>query len=403
MKFRSTYRSLALIFVLITTFSLTAYAFKWPWEKDKNVGFTDTEVVIGSHTDLSGPAASIGVPQKSGMELKVKQINEAGGVHGRKIRLVVEDSGYNPAQAITVTNKMINQDKVFAFVANLGTPTGLATKPIISGKKIPQLMPLSSASAFFDPVDRYSFLGSAPYYDQARVLVNYFVKKGHKRFGVLYQDDEMGAIMLKGINDELTKHGLKLIAKESYKRGATVFSTQVMKLKKADIDFLVLATVVRETVGTLAEAKKLQWDIKMGGMSPAYSAYIPYLASKIGISADGLFATGPLPFVYPDDPNPKSRAFYKDFQEMFGKAPDIFAVYGYLNTSIFIEALRRTGKDLSREKFVDTLESFSYEDDTFTAVPISFSKTDHKGVDQAFILEVQKGRWMLVEGPVSYK
>jgi len=164
------------------------------------VGVTDTEIVIGSHQDLSGPIAGWGVQVKMGLELRAKQINDAGGIHGRKIRLVIEDNAYDPKQAITVTNKMISKDKVFMFIGNMGSPTAGATKPLISRKKIPQMFPLTAASLFFDPYDRYSFGGFTPYYDQARILTKYFVeKKGKTRIGIMYQDDEMGSIMLAAV------------------------------------------------------------------------------------------------------------------------------------------------------------------------------------------------------------
>jgi branched-chain amino acid transport system substrate-binding protein len=103
-------------------------------------GLTDTEIVIGSHQDLSGPIAGWGIQTKMGLEMRAREINEAGGIHGRKIRMVIEDNAYDPKKAIMVTNKMINQDKVFAFIGNMGSPTALATKPIISAKKIPTLL-----------------------------------------------------------------------------------------------------------------------------------------------------------------------------------------------------------------------------------------------------------------------
>ncbi len=198
------------VLVLIVGFGLSGPAFSG------DVGVTDDEIVIGSHQDLSGPIAGWGMQVKLGLEMRAREINEAGGIHGRKIRMVIEDSGYDPKKAIMVTNKMISRDKVFAFIGNMGSPTAGATKPIISRKKIPQMFPLTAASLFFDPYDRYSFAGFTPYYDQARILVKWFkTEKKYTRFGLLYQDDEMGAIMKKGVTDELAAHGLKIAAAES--------------------------------------------------------------------------------------------------------------------------------------------------------------------------------------------
>ena len=235
-------------------------------------GVSDTEIVIGSHQDLSGPIAGWGIQVKMGLEMKAREINEAGGIHGRKIRMVIEDSAYDPKKAIMVTNKMINRDHVFMFIGNMGSPTAGATKPIISRHKIPQMFPLTAASLFFKPHDRYSFGGFVPYYDQARCMTKFFVKtKNYKKIGLMYQDDEMGAIMKQGVEDQLAMYNMKLASAESYKRGATDFSTQIAKLRKADVQAVVLATVIRETVGALKEANKVGWEVDMGAHTPAFT------------------------------------------------------------------------------------------------------------------------------------
>jgi len=399
-------RSAFLATVLVVTLSLTAFGFKWPWESDDKgeIGITDTEIVIGSHLDLSGPIAAWGVQAKMGMEMKAKEINDAGGIHGRKIRLVIEDNAYNPAQAITVTNKMINKDKVFMFIGNLGSPTAAATKPMISKKKIPQMLPITAASLFFDPYDRYSFGGFIPYYDQARTLIEFFVKeKGKKRIGIMYQDDEMGAIMLKGVKDQLATYGMEITAAESYKRGATVFSTQMAKLKRANVDFVVTATVIRETVGALAEAKKLQWDVDMCGMTPAYTKYIPYLAGKAGFSADGYYAMGQNPYIYADHANPKAREFFEKYKEMFGKAPDQPSLAGWSGIKTFELVARAVGRDLTREKFIDKLETIGeIPDDEFDGVPLHYTKTSHQGAYDSILFQIQNNKWVKIKGPMKY-
>lgn len=368
------------------------------------VGVTDTEIVIGSHTDLSGPLTGWGTQVKMGMELRVREINDAGGIHGRKIRLIVEDSGYDPKKAIMVTNKMISKDKVFAFVGNLGSPTAGATKPIISAKKIPQMFPLTAASLFFTPYDRYSFLGWVPYYDQARSLVKYFVtQKKLTKFGLLYQDDEMGAIMKSGVEDQLKVHKMKLVAAESYKRGDTDFSTQIAKLKKADVEIVVLATVIRETVGALKEAKKLNWNVVMVGMSPAFNQYIVDLCAKAGFSADGYYATGQSLHIYPDSPHPPAREFCKRYKAMFGKDPDQPSTAGYASIDFFAKVAQKVGKNLTRETWIDGAHKYGvYKDEYFDGASVHFTEKDHQGCYDAVLNQVQKGKYVKV-GNISYR
>jgi ABC-type branched-subunit amino acid transport system substrate-binding protein len=331
-----------------------------------------------------------------GMEMRVKEINDAGGIHGRKIRLVVEDSAYDPKKAIMVTNKMIEKDKVFAFIGNMGSPTAGATKPIISKKKIPQMMPLTAASLFYDPYDRYSFGGFVPYYDQARALTKYFVEqKGKKMVGIMYQDDEMGAIMLKGVKDQLDEMNMDLAGAESYKRGATDFSTQIANLKKAEVDFVVLATVIRETVGALKEANKLGWKVDMCGMSPAYNMYVVGLCMKAGFSADGFYSAGQTEYPYPDSKCPGVADWYKRHVDMFGKPPDLPTSAGYAGIDTFALVAEKIGKDLTREKFIDTLETFGpIPDRNFCGVTMEFTKDNHQGAFDAMLFQVQNNRWV---------
>ncbi len=368
------------------------------------VGITDTEIVIGSHQDLSGPIAGWGTQVKNGLLMRAKEINDAGGIHGRKIRMIIEDNAYDPKKAIMVTNKMISRDKVFAFVGNMGSPTAGATKPLISRKKIPQMFPLTAASLFFDPYDRYSFGGWVPYYDQARCAVKFFVEeKKYTKFGLMFQDDEMGHIMKKGVEDQLAVHNMKLIAAESYKRGATDFSSQIAKLKKADVQVVCLATVIRETVGALKEAKKLNWDVDMVGYSPAYTSYVVGLCLKAGFSPDGFYATGQTPYIYADSKFESVQKFWKDHNEMFGKDPDIPTSAGYGALDYFILVADKVGPNLTREAWIDAAENFgTYDDPYFHGVPITFDSKQHQGADSAIMSQV-KGNKFIKIADISYK
>jgi ABC-type branched-subunit amino acid transport system substrate-binding protein len=369
------------------------------------VGVSDTEIVIGSHQDLSGPIAGWGIQVKMGLEMRVAEINEAGGIHGRKLRLVIEDNAYDPKKAILVTNKMISRDKVFAFVGNMGSPTAGATKPIISRKKIPQMMPLTAASLFFEPYDRYSFGGATPYYDQARSIVKYFKKnKGYTKFGLMYQDDEMGAIMKKGVEDQLAAYSMKLAAAESYKRGATDFSSQIAKLRKADVQLVVLATIIRETVGALKEANKLGWKVDMVGMTPAFTKLVPGLSLKAGFSPDGFYCTGQTPYVYADSPRPEVQAWWKRHVAMFGKEPDMPTTFGYAVIEYFRIAVEKVGRDLTREKFIDALETFrNVSDGIFGGAPLTYTSTSHQGAYQVFMSQVKGGKFVKISDYLDFR
>jgi len=369
------------------------------------VGVTDTEIVIGSHQDLSGPIAGWGIQVKMGLEMKAREINEAGGIFGRKLKMVIEDSAYDPKKAIMVTNKMITRDKVFCFIGNMGSPTAGATKPIISRKKIPQMFPLTAASLFFEPYDRYSFAGFTPYYDQARIIVKYFVKeRGYKKIGLMYQDDEMGAIMKKGVVDQLAAYNMKMAAAESYKRGATEFSSQIAKLRKADVQLVVLATIIRETVGALKEAKKIGWKVDMCGMSPAFTKYVPMLCMKAGFSSDGFYCVGQTPMIYKDSQLKTIRDWWQRHVEWFGKDPDLPTTAGYAGVHYFAIAAKKVGRDLTREKLVDAMETFRDEPDKiFGGPPYTFTSTNHQGAFYGNMSIVKGGKFVVIAPNLYHK
>ena len=366
-------------------------------------GVTDTEIVIGSHQDLSGPAAAWGTQVKKGLEMRAREINEAGGIHGRKIRLVIEDNAYDPKKAIMVTNKMIARDKVFAFICNMGSATAGATKELISKKKIPQMYPISAASLFYDPYDRYSFGGALPYYDQARSLVKYFVEqKGYTKIGLMYQDDDLGAPIKQGMEDQLRVHNLPLVA-VSYKRGATDFSSQIGKLKKADVQFVVLGTSLRETVGALKEARKINWKVDMGGTASSFSSFVIDLSLAAGFSPDGYYAVAVGPYVYPDSPLEKIRALCEKFKQWYGEYPQQQVRAGLTGISFFAAFAEKVGRDLTREKWIDAAESYGvWKDEKFAGADIEFTPTNHQGGFDGILHQIQNNRFVKI-ADISYR
>jgi len=358
-------------------------------------GVTDTEILLGSNLDLSGAIASWGVQIKNGMDMICREINERGGIHGRKLSFVAEDNAYDPKKAIMATNKMINLDKVFCFVNNLGTPTSLATLPITTRRKIPALFPLAASEKFYEPVNRYSFVTSIPYSAYAQALVVFAVEhRKAKKVGILYQDDELGDGHLRGTKAQLENYGLPLAAAESYKRGATDFSSQIIKLRNAGVDFVVLGTTGRETVAALKEVLKIGWKVPMGSGGASVTKHVPILANNAGISSDGLYFSSTGPFLYEDSDIPFVREWYKRHVQWYGTTPDGATMGGYEGVRLFAVAAEKAGRDLTRERLVEALEAFKDVKSVFGGPPISFGPTKHNGVTQALILELKKDRFV---------
>ena len=151
------------------------------------------EIVLGSIQDLSGPLAGFGKQVRNGMLLRVDEINEQGGINGRKLRLIVEDYGYDPKRAVLAAQKLVNQDKIFAMVGHIGTAQNMAAMPVQFEKNVINFFPVTAAREMYEPFHRLKYSFAATYYDQMRIALPKLVKdKGAKKVCTLYQDDEFG-------------------------------------------------------------------------------------------------------------------------------------------------------------------------------------------------------------------
>src|SRR3989441_13234754 len=173
-------------------------------------GVSKTEIVLGMHTDLSGPAPAYGVSSSNAVKMRFDEANATGGIHGRKIRLVVEDTQYQVPRAVQAGAKLINRDRIFAMVAPPGTPLNNALFQDQVEAGVPDLFPLSAARSVYEPFHRLKFYGAASYVDQVRAGINYFVtKKGKKALCAMYQDTDFGREVLDGVQIQAEKMRIK--------------------------------------------------------------------------------------------------------------------------------------------------------------------------------------------------
>ncbi len=162
-------------------------------------GVSKTEILIGSIQDLSGPLAGYGKQLRNGMMLRVEEVNAQGGINGRKLRLIVEDSAYDPKKAVLAAQKLVNQDKIFIMVAHLGTAQNKAAMPVQFEKNVINFMPLTAAREMYEPFHKLKYSFAATYYDQMRLGLPKLVKeKGAKKVCTIYQDDEFGLEVMRG-------------------------------------------------------------------------------------------------------------------------------------------------------------------------------------------------------------
>src|SRR5262245_19297946 len=193
-------------------------------------GVSKNEIVLGMHTDLSGPAATYGVSSSNAVKMRFDEVNEKGGIHGRKIRLIVEDTQYQVPRAVQAGTKLINRDRIFAMVAGLGTPMNNALFKDQLEAGVPSLFPLSAARSMFEPFHRLKFYNAATYVDQVRAGINYFVtKKNKKAVCAMYQDTDFGKEVFDGIEAQVAKSKIKLVETTTHKPTDQDFTAQITK------------------------------------------------------------------------------------------------------------------------------------------------------------------------------
>jgi branched-chain amino acid transport system substrate-binding protein len=357
-------------------------------------GVTKTEIVVGSLQDLSGPIAALGTHFRNGLSMRFDEVNAKGGIHGRQVKLIVEDSGYDPKKAVLAAQKLIQKDKVFAAISTLGSPVVMATMPLFLERDVLHVFPGAPIPPTYEPLQKYKFASLPAYSITTPLGVKYLVEKnGYKKVGIVYQDDDYGADVLKGTEETLTALKLPLCAKASYKRGTTDFSSQVATVKGADCDFVVLGAVLREAVGIVGEARKTGWDVPMLTTAAAYGAQVHELGGK---ATEGLYGIPLLPQPYPDAENKPLMDWITAYKQRYNADPNYYAVIAYVSADLFVEAARKAGPSLTNESFAKAVESLTREPDFFGAPRYSFSSTDHLGTRAARVEQIRNGRWQKV-------
>jgi len=358
-------------------------------------GVSKNEIVIGSIQDLSGPLAALGKQVRYGMQLRVDELNEqSGGIHGRKIKLLIEDSQYDPKKAVLAAQKLVNQDKIFAMVAHIGTTNNLAAMPIQFAKNVPNLNPITASKEMYEPFHKLKFAFSASYYDQMRVYAPKVAKeKGAKKVCTLYQDDDFGAEVMQGAEAGLKTIGMTLAEKTTYKTGSTDFSSQVARLKAAECDMVILGTVLRETIGTIGTARRTGYNPTFLGSSAVYFDLVHKLGGK---AMDGLYASMTVQNPYVDSASQPLRFWATKYQTKFNEEPAVFSVYGYSAIDNFITAANAAGPNLTTDAFIKAMETVKFPADIFGSPETKFGPTKRQGSDQARLSQIVDGKWKVL-------
>jgi len=361
-------------------------------------GITANEIVIGTHVDLSGPLASWGAAVRNGLTMAVKEANQAGGINGRRLRLVVRDDAYDPREAINAVRTLADVDRVFAILSPLGTPTVHAAMDEALSRGVLYLFPLTASEESYLPLSPLKFSLTPTYsmeiQEGLRRLLN---ARGATKVGILASDDEFGHAVGQGAANELQRRGVPLAAESIIGRRETEFEPALEGLRRQGVELVVLGTDAEQTLRVTRAAAAMRWKPVFLCSSACYEAEFATLS---GGNAEGLYGVGQVPIPYPDDP--KLGPWTRRYEQEFAAIANVHALAAYRSTHLFLTVLRQAGPALSQAQFVRLLETReAWTDPALGGLPAEFSAMDHLGSHTSLLAQIRRGRWTVLADPVQ--
>jgi len=359
-------------------------------KQTKAPGVTDTEILIGNIQDLSGPMKELGAVLPAGSNVYFRYINEKGGVHGRQIKMMVEDHQYSPQKAVTAAKKLIEKDQVFCLYQVIGTSPCEAIRPILAETGTPLIAPATQSGSMSDlsrPAGDLIFHTDTGYDKQTNILVDYILKQDPKaKIGLIYQDDDYGQNVLKGAAEAESRTDVT-IQKEAYQRGATDFAGQVGNLMKGGVTHVIIAGVVKEPIIVMKTAAAMGYSPRFYGTSPTMDHRVALAAGPAG---EGFIAANFAQLWNSDAP---AAVLYRDLCKKY-EVPEaymgMYHFYGFMTAMVLVEGLERAGKNPTRQRLIKGMETFNkWESGAFP--PITYTSKDHAGTESVILVQVKNG------------
>lgn len=360
-------------------------------------GVTDTEILFGNFSPQSGGAAGYGVVARV-LDAFFKKVNDEGGVYGRKLKLVYEDDAYQAAKTTAVVKKMVEQDKVFALVGGIGTANNLAIRDYLNENNVPSicfstgsgaLVQMPSAKIHFGLLTNYTFEG--------QVFAKYAAEtlKAQKA-AVVYQNDGFGKEAYNSFVKVAKEKGLQVAAEVSYETGATDLSAQALKLSQSGADVVFVNAVPGPGAAVVKEMNKLGYKPKI---LTTFVLNDPSFLGAVGTAAEGIYTSSFTPL--PDSTDTKVAKF-RDFMKKYLPNEQVgsFAMWGYLGAEILHEALKRAGKDLSRETLVAGMESIQNWKESLAA-NINYGPNNRAPQNSIYIIQFKEGKFVQITDPIT--
>jgi ABC-type branched-subunit amino acid transport system substrate-binding protein len=336
-------------------------------------GVTSRSILLGQSAAFSGPAAQLGIQMNIGTKAYFDHVNAQGGVFGRKIEIKTLDDRYEANLCAENTKKLIQEDKVFALVSYVGTPTTMAAMPIFTEAKVPLIGPFTGAEALRTPVNRYVFNVRASYYDETEKIVEQLVSTGNHKIAVFYQDDAYGQAGLKGVQIAMDKRAMKIVALGKVERNTVNVQDAVKTINAQQPDGVIMISAYTSIAEFVREMKAAGSTTQFYNVSFVGSTA---LADALKDEGYGVAISQVVPF-----PWSPSVHVVKEYEEVLAKAGhtdfNFSSLEGYIVGKVVVEALHRAGKEPTREKLITALEGMSNVD--MGGFIVNFSPTNHSG------------------------
>ncbi len=348
-------------------------------------GVTQDTILFGQAAVLQGPASALGLGMKAGLEAAFEEANRKGGVHGRKIRLLSVDDGYEPSKSIAATRKLIEEDKVFALIGPVGTPTAVAAQPIAGAAKVPFLGAFTGASFLRNPKLDNVINVRASYDLETEAWVKHLTEDLKiTRIAIFYQDDAFGRAGLSGFEKAMKKRGLPIVAEGTYERNTTAIKTALLALRKAAPEAVVMVGAYQPSAEFIKLARKIEFNPVFVNISFVGASA---LAKALGSEGAGVIVSQVVPF--PWDASLKVVADYQAaIQAADPKAqPEFVSLEGYLVGRLAIAALEKTGPEPTRAGLLQAIRDGAEFD--IGGLKMTFGADDNEGLDKVFMTVIE--------------
>ncbi len=334
-------------------------------------GVSDTEIKIGDVNIMTGPASFIGKAVSVGSKIAAAEINEAGGVNGRKITVITEDDGYVPARSFQALTKLIEVDGIFALNGTSGTANVLAMMPLIEENNLPTVVTTAPNELVYKPVRPSVFTVGASYSDAFYGQLKYIhenMKVENPVYGLIRQDDDFGAAIEHGFDRAIKEFGAKEGPRIRFKKGTTNFAAEIAQMKEAGVNVLANGGIIAGAANILGEARKLSLDLQVAGvwsedMPPSVNLAAP--AGYDYLVADYVALNGPAIDAFME----KAKK-YASAEEV--GAINRYTYLTYVGLHALAEGMKRCGKELTRACTIEQLRGLKDFDTQGVSAPISF-------------------------------